>query len=102
MDPQLQSPSNRSSIPAEVSGWLLALCLILTIVFPATTLYRSISHTIPTAIAAHTFNRIVLLSAYSLLFSALAVLSFMAAEASVGTGQNSRYEERNVQAFRFV
>jgi hypothetical protein len=76
VDPQLQSPSD--SVPAEVSGWLLALCLILTVVFPATSLYRIISHTIPTAIAAHTLNLIVLLSVYSLLFSALAVFSFMA------------------------
>jgi hypothetical protein len=54
MDPQLQSPSDSSSVPAEVRGWLLALCLIRTIVFPATSLYRIISHAIPTAIAAHT------------------------------------------------
>jgi hypothetical protein len=78
MDRELQSPSEASSIPAEVSGWLLALCLILTIVFPATSLYRIISHTIPTAIVAHTPSRILLLSVYSLLFSALAVLSFAA------------------------
>ena len=77
MDPQPQSTSD-SRVPADVSGWLLALCLILTVVFPATSLYRIISHTIPTAIAAHALNRIVLLSVYSLLFSALAVLSFMA------------------------
>jgi hypothetical protein len=78
MDQQFKSLSDSSSAPAEVSGWLLALCLILTIVFPATSLYRIISHTIPTAIAAHTLNRILLLSVYSLLFSALAVLSFVA------------------------
>jgi len=78
MEPQLQSPSESSSVPAEVSGWLLALCLILTIAFPATSLYRIISHTIPAVIAAHTLNRILLLSVYSLLFSALAVLSFVA------------------------
>lgn len=77
MDSQLESASD-SSIPAEVSGWLLALCLILTIVFPSTSLYRIISHTIPTAITAHALNRKLLLSVYSLLFSALAVLSFMA------------------------
>jgi hypothetical protein len=78
MDPQLQSPSDSSSVPAEVSGWLLALCLILTIVFPATSLYLIISHTIPRAIAAHTLSRIVLLSVYSLLFSALAIFGFVA------------------------
>ena len=78
MDPELQSPLDSSSTPAAVSGWLLALCLILTIVFPARCLYRIILHTIPTAIAAHTLDRILLLSVYSLLFSALAVLSFVA------------------------
>jgi hypothetical protein len=78
MDPQIQSPSDSSSVPAEVSGWLLALCVILTVVFPATSLYQIISHTIPTAIAAHTLNRILLLSVYSLLFTALAALSFVA------------------------
>ena len=78
MDPQLQPPSDGSSVPAEVGGWLLALCLILTIVFPATSLYRIISHTISTAIAAHTLNGVVLLSVYSLLFGGLGVLSFVA------------------------
>lgn len=78
MDPQLQSPSDNSGVPAEVSGWLLAFCLILTIVFPATSLYRIISHSIPTAISAHSLNRILLFSVYSLLFSVLAVWSFVA------------------------
>jgi hypothetical protein len=77
VDPQLQSPSDSSGVPAEVGGWLLALCLILTIVFPATSLYRIISHTIPTAIAADTLNPILLFSVYSLLFSGLAVASFV-------------------------
>lgn len=78
MGSQLQSPSDSSGVPAEVSGWLLALCLILTVGFPVTSLYRIISHTIPTALAAHTLNRILLLSVYSLLFSALAISGFMA------------------------
>jgi hypothetical protein len=54
------------------------LCLILTIVYPATSLYRIFSHTIPTLFAAHSFSRILLLSVYSLLFSVIAVLSFVA------------------------
>lgn len=78
MDTQFQSPADSGGFPAEVGGWLLALCLILTIVFPVTSLYRIISHTIPTVVAAHTVNRILLLSVYSLLFSTLAVLSFVA------------------------
>jgi hypothetical protein len=76
--PQTQWPSNGSSVHIEVSGWLLALCLILTVVFPATSLYHIISYAIPSALAAHTFNRIVLLSVYSLLFGAVAVFSVMA------------------------
>jgi hypothetical protein len=47
-------------------------------VFPPTSLYRIISHTIPTAIAAHTLNQILECLSYSLLFRALAGLSFMA------------------------
>lgn len=78
MDPQHQLASDNSSVLAEVSGWLLALCLILTIVLPATSLYRIISHTIPTTISAHTFSRTLLLSVYSLVLSALAALSFAA------------------------
>lgn len=78
VDSQPRLPSESSNIPAEISGWLLVLCLILTIIFPAASLYRVISHTIPMAFAAHTLNRILLLSIYSLLFSALAVLSFVA------------------------
>ena len=54
------------------------LCLILTIVHPATSLYRIFSHTIPTLIASHSFSRILLLSVYSLLFGVIAVLSFVA------------------------
>jgi hypothetical protein len=76
MNTQLQSSSDSSSVPVEISGWLLILCLILTVFFPATSLYRIVSHTIPTAVAAHALGRMLLLSVYSLLFSALAVLSF--------------------------
>jgi hypothetical protein len=60
-----------------VSGWLLVLCLILTFVYPATSLYRIFSHTIPMVIAAHTPSRILLLSVYSLAFTAVAVFSFL-------------------------
>lgn len=78
MDPQSQPSSDSGSASREVAGWLLALCLIRTAVFPATSLYHIVSHTIPTTLAAHGLTRVVLLAVYSLLFSALAVLSFMA------------------------
>jgi hypothetical protein len=78
MDTHLRPQLDSSGSPADVSGWLLALCLVLTIVLPATSFYLIISHTIPTLITAHTLSRIFLLSVYSLVFGALAVLSFAA------------------------
>jgi len=77
-DPRFESELESSAVPAEVSGWLLVLCLILTIAHPATSLYRIFSHTIPTVINAHAFSRILLLGVYSLVFSTVAVLSFVA------------------------
>jgi Protein of unknown function (DUF2569) len=76
MNSQLQT--DRSVVPIEVSGWLLMLCLILTFVYPATSLYHIFSHTIPTIITIRALNRIFLLSVYSLTFSAVAVFSFVA------------------------
>jgi hypothetical protein len=77
MSSQLQASQPSSAVPAEVSGWLLVLCLILTFAYPATSLYRIFSHTIPMVIAAHAPSRILLLSVYSLVFSAVAVFSFV-------------------------
>lgn len=77
MDLQNERPQVGAGIPSEVGGWLLVLCLILTVVYPATSLYRIFSHTIPTVFAAHAPSRILLLSVYSLVFSAVAVLSFV-------------------------
>lgn len=53
------------------------LCLILTFVYPATSLYRIFSHTIPMVIATHDPRRILLLSVYSLVFGAVAIFSFV-------------------------
>ena len=54
------------------------LCLVLIFVFPTTSLYHIFTHTIPTVITARAVNRILLLSVYSLVFSTVAVLSFVA------------------------
>ena len=54
------------------------LCLILTFVYPASALYHILSHTVPTIITAHAFNRVYLLSVYTFVVSALAVFSFAA------------------------
>lgn len=78
MDSQLQSSPESSGVPAQVTGWLLALCIILTIVFPATSLYQIISHAIPTVITAQTLNRKLLPVVYGLLSGALAVFSCVA------------------------
>lgn len=65
-----------SSDNTGVGGWLLLLCLIL-IIYPAMSFYRILSHTIPTLIAAHGVGRTLLLSVYCLLFSGIAILSFV-------------------------
>jgi len=78
MTTQPQSPQDSTFVPGEVSGWLLVLCLILTVSYPALTLYRIFSHTIPSLIAAHALNRILLLSVYSLVFIAMSGLSVVA------------------------
>jgi Protein of unknown function (DUF2569) len=74
---QLQLPQDSTVVPAEVGGWLLVLCLILAFVYPATSFYHIFTHTIPTVIIAHPVNRI-LLTVYSLVFSGVAALSFVA------------------------
>jgi hypothetical protein len=78
MSTQPQSPQDSTFSPGEVGGWLLVLCLILIVSYPALTLYRIFSHTIPSLIAAHALNRILLLSVYSLVFIAMSVLSVVA------------------------
>jgi hypothetical protein len=78
--------SANTAVPVGVRGELLVLCLILTVVFPASKLYEIVSYAIPTAISDHrfnsvfnsTFNSAFLMSVYSLVFTSLAVLSFVA------------------------
>lgn len=75
-------PVHKTSIEpdpyAGVSGWLLILCVLLTFIYPATSFYHICSHTLPMLIATHTLARVVLLSSYSAIFAAAALLSFLA------------------------
>lgn len=66
------------TVPPAVTGWLLCLCLLLTFVYPARTLYHILAHTLPALVTGHGFKLIFLLSVYSIVFISLAVLSFIA------------------------
>src|SRR6185437_4103194 len=66
------------SVAPAVTGWLLYLCLLLTIVYPAMTLYHIVTHTLPSLFAGHSVRFIFLYSVYYLIFGALAVFSFVA------------------------
>jgi len=65
-------------IPPAVTGWLLFFCLNLTFVFPATSLYHIVTQTVPSLIGGHNAAFIFLLSVYCVVFTALAVFSFIA------------------------
>jgi hypothetical protein len=67
-----------SAFPQAVVGWLLVLCLLLTIVYPAMSLYYIVWRIIPHLISASASVQILLLSVYVVLFTVLAVYSFMA------------------------
>src|SRR3954453_17491137 len=69
--------SDSAALPA-IGGWLLVLCLVLTVVYPATSFYEILWRTIPKLIDAHTATRMLLLGVYSGLFIAVAVFSFWA------------------------
>jgi len=64
------------TIPPAVTGWLLFLCLVLTLLYPATTLYH-LTSLVPLLIHAHSLGFIFLLS-YSVVLTFLAVFSFLA------------------------
>ena len=61
-----------------MDGWLLFFCLILTFVYPATSLYHIVMHTVPSLFRGHGLSFIFLLSVYCLVFTVLAVFSFIA------------------------
>jgi hypothetical protein len=75
---ETQAASIEPTIPPAVTGWLLFLCLLLTLVYPATTLYYVLTDTLPSLVGAHSFSVIFLLSVYCVVFIVLAVFSLIA------------------------
>ena len=75
---EIQARHIEPTVPPAVTGWLLCLCLLLTLVYPATTLYHILAHTVPKLTAGHEPELIFLLSVYCVVFTALAVFSFIA------------------------
>jgi hypothetical protein len=65
-------------IQPAVAGWLLFFCLILTLMYPATSLYEIVTHTVPNLIRGHSPALVSLLSIYCMIFTALAVFSVIA------------------------
>jgi hypothetical protein len=61
-----------------IQGWLLALCIGLTIIFPASTLYGVAAKTIPALLHGHTIKGQLSCASYAVLFSGVAVFSFVA------------------------
>ena len=66
------------SITPAVTGWLLCFCLVLTLVYPASTLYHILTYTLPSLFRGHSPKFIFLLSVYCVVFTTLAALSFVA------------------------
>jgi hypothetical protein len=66
------------TVPPAVVGWLLFLCIILTLVFPATTLYRILAQTLPSLLGEQSPRSIFLLIVYCVVSAGLAVLSVIA------------------------
>src|SRR5215469_12466350 len=75
---EIQAVRSDQTVPPAVTGWLLFLCLILTLVYPVTTLYHILAHTVPSLIKDHDPAHTILLIIYSIVFATVAVLSFIA------------------------
>jgi len=73
-----QKPLFVSQVPKEISGWLLVLCLVLTVIYHASSLYKLFANIVPMLSSAENPKRILLLGVYCVLFGALALLSFAA------------------------
>lgn len=61
-----------------VVGWLLVLCLVLTVACPISLLYQTFAHTVPALIHTHDLMQTILLTACALLLLGLAGFSFAA------------------------
>jgi hypothetical protein len=62
----------------EISGWLLVLCLLLTLVSPAAGLYTIVWHVLPELLQVHRLPITVLSANHCVLFIPLAGFSFIA------------------------
>ncbi len=71
-------PSVGVAIAPAVSGWLLLLCLILTVFFPASMLYAVGWRTIPVLVRSPHFTETLALTVYCAVFAGLAVFSVIA------------------------
>jgi hypothetical protein len=75
---ETQAIRSDPTVSQAVAGWLLFLCLRLTLVYPAATLYHILTRTVPTLIRSQNPASTSLLSVYSIAFTTVAVLSFIA------------------------
>ncbi len=74
---RLQADEVDFSVP-QVGGWLLFLCAVLILVYPATVLYAVLANGVPKAIASHSAKRTLLLGVYCTVFTTLAMFSVSA------------------------
>jgi len=74
---QVQAGEIDDLVP-QVGGWLLVLCLLLTVIYPASQLYAVIGSAVPKVIASHTAKSALLLGMYSAVFTSLAMFSMSA------------------------
>jgi hypothetical protein len=72
-----QSTSVEHPVKPAVTGWLLFLCVLLTLLFPAASV-QVLIRTLPRLISGHHPAFLFLLSVYCFVFTALAVFSFIA------------------------
>jgi hypothetical protein len=61
-----------------IVGWLLVLCLVLTIFLPASTLYGLVANTVPALLRSHTVKNTILFGVRAFLFGGVAVFSVVA------------------------
>jgi hypothetical protein len=73
-----QATPVEDQIPPGVTGWLFFFCVILTFLYPATSLYYIVTHTVPSLMGQHRFAFTLLLSIYCMAFSSIAVFSLVA------------------------
>jgi hypothetical protein len=75
----LRVPQFFASNEVPLGGWLLVLCFILVISYPAINLYHIFKYTIPNLIDSHVpIRAVLLLSVYTVIFIPVAVFSMVA------------------------